>query len=578
MSTYKIKKIRLKNFVSFKDSEVDIPNYPGTYIITGINSNSASSNGAGKSSFTQAIIWGLFGVSYRSIIRQGTKQAQVYLALSDGENTIEVLRIKTIKSQKLKIKYNNQYQDFVKKKDAQEFLNKLILNRSNHNLFLNTSFYASYIPFDFINSGSSQKIKIMEELLDSKVLDNAYMISKNKYDEFISIQNKLIAEQSSILNRIKEIQKLISKNIQSSDIQHNIDDNNNKINKNLELMKQYELKQVELNKELQLLDKKIKDKAQSKEPYISKINIIRNKIAHQTELTKLLHDGDSKCPVCGSELTNVKINNIRKDIESILTDLNNQKNELDNIINNINQIIIKMKNELENKQRIYYSYEENKSKLNSENSFLDRNNKMLSNAINNQLKLNNKQLEKYNKKLISIKNKLNKLEKNIEVYKQVKDILSRHSKVRFLLLQQYLNVIADQVLQSLKLYFPNTSNFQIKLDDTKSAANISMLLDDVSIFDLSEGEKNVVRIALILSFVYTFFVLYGSKLGLLIFDEVFSSFDSQNSSSTINLLNDFSQKLGLQIFIIYHGNIDLDLFTHNIIVSKNNNESTVEVN
>ena len=69
----KIQKIRIKNFYSFKNVELDFSKYSGIVRILGDNKDSGSSNGAGKSSIFEAVTWGIYGTT----IRKSTEEALV---------------------------------------------------------------------------------------------------------------------------------------------------------------------------------------------------------------------------------------------------------------------------------------------------------------------------------------------------------------------------------------------------------------------------------------------------------------------------------------------------------------------
>ena len=80
------KSLKLENFLSFKNTGLDLTNQ-GYVLVSGINNNPddmAKSNGSGKSSIWESIIWCLTGETVR-----GTKQ--VVNRYTDGGTSVELV-------------------------------------------------------------------------------------------------------------------------------------------------------------------------------------------------------------------------------------------------------------------------------------------------------------------------------------------------------------------------------------------------------------------------------------------------------------------------------------------------------
>ena len=114
----RLKKIQLKNFLSFYNSEIDlIKDYnepPTTFLINGINydnDTNDSSNGSGKSAFiSESLMFNIYGrglrgskqkVKLNEMIRHGAKEMlnSVEYFISE-DNTNQILKIKRSKSEK----------------------------------------------------------------------------------------------------------------------------------------------------------------------------------------------------------------------------------------------------------------------------------------------------------------------------------------------------------------------------------------------------------------------------------------------------------------------------------------------
>ncbi len=92
-------KLRIRNFLTIGEAELNLAN-KGLVLIQGINSDdeSASSNGAGKSSIADAICWCLFGQTARGVtgdavvnLKEG-KSCSVWLTVQDGDDVFYIGR------------------------------------------------------------------------------------------------------------------------------------------------------------------------------------------------------------------------------------------------------------------------------------------------------------------------------------------------------------------------------------------------------------------------------------------------------------------------------------------------------
>ena len=59
--------LKIKNFLSVGDNEININFQNGINLLTGINNDNNTRNGVGKSSIIESIYWCLFGSTIRDI-------------------------------------------------------------------------------------------------------------------------------------------------------------------------------------------------------------------------------------------------------------------------------------------------------------------------------------------------------------------------------------------------------------------------------------------------------------------------------------------------------------------------------
>ena len=90
--------IHLNNFRTYYGAHTfEFPIKDGLYFLTGINNVALGSNGAGKSTFLDAITWVLFGHTTRGlkaneVISWGATNCQVKLELTVGKNRYTIVR------------------------------------------------------------------------------------------------------------------------------------------------------------------------------------------------------------------------------------------------------------------------------------------------------------------------------------------------------------------------------------------------------------------------------------------------------------------------------------------------------
>ena len=93
----KIVRIKLIDFQSYMDSEVILSDSK-VFFISGLNRDTGSSNGCGKSALKEGILFALFGktkVRGNDIVRRGQKKCRVEVDLYHGKASIQVIRTKS---------------------------------------------------------------------------------------------------------------------------------------------------------------------------------------------------------------------------------------------------------------------------------------------------------------------------------------------------------------------------------------------------------------------------------------------------------------------------------------------------
>jgi len=100
-----MKYITLKNFLGWRKLSLDLTDYKGVILLTGVNQNDfESSNGVGKSSLIRAITFAIFGelpgINMDDLIHQGEDSLSVSLEFNYDNKDYEIIRTRKLKGKK----------------------------------------------------------------------------------------------------------------------------------------------------------------------------------------------------------------------------------------------------------------------------------------------------------------------------------------------------------------------------------------------------------------------------------------------------------------------------------------------
>ena len=328
------RKLTLHNFLSFGHSTIEFED-DGFIRVTGINENPddlAVSNGSGKSSLWEAIVWALTGDTIR-----GTKQvANIYgedgtyveLEFDIDSNHYNILRSKDHKEYKTNIRIMIDGKDCSGKgiRDSEKLLTQYLPDITS-SLLGSVIILGQGLPQKFTNNSPSGRKEVLEKLsksdfmiedLKSRVtkrrmdlhktireIEDAILASnttKNYLTEQIQVSQKALEslDGSDLQRQLNNAQSELSiYQSEKESAQSNADATQTSINEiNQQLQQLAELKhQQELKIEAQY-----KDKLSEAEFTASRLNAERN--AKIREITRIENIKDV-CPTCGQKLPDV---------------------------------------------------------------------------------------------------------------------------------------------------------------------------------------------------------------------------------------------------------------------------------
>jgi DNA repair exonuclease SbcCD ATPase subunit len=561
------KNVRYKNFLSTGNvfTEIKINENPTTLIV--------GENGAGKSTFLDAITFSLFGKPFRNINKPqlvnsiNEKDCVVEVEFSIGKKEYKVIR--GIKPNIFEI-----YQDSVlvnqdaKSKDYQEHLEKTIL-KMNYKSFTQIVILGSTNFTPFMQLSASDRRAVIEDLLDIQIFSAMNVIVKSKLhtlkDESAQLKIQIDNTKDKIELHKKHLEELKKNTKEILDAKKlEVKQNHDSLN---ELVEEGAVHQFQIDELL----KQVTDEDTNTKRF-QKLNTLEAKI--EGNIQKLEKDIEfysvnSTCPTCDQAINNKeeKVTTCNHKITELTEGLSKLKEESDAVLHRINTIKATQKqlNTLEQDLvRINTSRDQVRKyikKLEDEITEIESKPTM-SDMFKAQSKILLNELQDFNEKRKTVS------EQTIQ-YDIVAQLL-KDGGIKSKIIKQYIpiiNKLVNKYLASMDFFV----NFTI--DEEFKESIKSRHRDDFSYENFSEGEKKRIDLALLFTWRAVAKLKNSANTNLLIFDEVFDgSLDVNGIEEFMKLINMFTD--GTNIFVISHKSDQMvDKFKHVVRFAKVKNFS-----
>jgi len=550
-------KLRWKNFLSTGNSfsEVDFTRSPSTLII--------GDNGAGKSTFLDALCFGLFNKPFRNINKPqlvnsiNGKNLEVEVEFRSGKHQYKVRR--GVKPNFFEIYRNDEMIDQdAALRDTQKYLEESILNL-NYKSFTQIVILGSASFTPFMQLPAHIRREVIEDILDIQIF---------------TTMNGLLKEQlTGIQGEVREIEAQVEVAKQKAEIQKGYIETleNNKAEKITEI----EGKINELDKAIEDLQEQAKKKSEQAEtlgnPEDKRRKLEKYQDKFQSQINKLnkelsFYEEHDDCPTCKQgiphefkeEIQQERLDKI-KEIEQANQQMDSEFSELDSLIEDYKKIqseIIETNNEITSNQR-----------------YLQRLHAELGDARGRVADIESEQSKlKELAKEVTTKNSL-RSEKNQEMhYMNAAAALLKDSGIKTRIIKQYLpaiNSLANKYLAAMDFFV----NFN--LDEKFNETIKSRGRDKFSYASFSEGEKQRIDLALLFTWRTIAKMKNSASTNLLILDEVFdSSLDNNGTDYVMTLLNTIGEDTN--VFVISHkGDQLFDKFRSVIKFEKKQNYSVM---
>ena len=621
----KFNKIHIENFLSLGEVELSLDNQ-GYVLVSGINSNpndNAKSNGSGKSSIFEAIIWAITGETSRGIKDvvnlHGCDGALVELQFECDNNKYTLIRSKEHSKNKtnLRIYINDEDKSGKGIRDSEKLLSQYLPDLTP-NLISSVIILGQGLPSRFTNNTPSGRKDLLEKLCRSDFMIEDLKERCNARKSLLS--NDLRSCEDTLLTLttkqgiLKENRLRIDSDIKALEALHiDVDEMTNLQSKILELEnKLLECQSQQVNYDKLLLDirESINSSAQS---YSDNIHVLDDK--YKDTLTNLMNERNEVCitlrnlkdrlnyisnikdvcPTCGQKIVGV----VKPDVEPIIAEQSKYNETLSQLNASIKDVECTLDDEKEQYQNQYNVTKKdlltretelkdklqsiNKSIINYANECSALKSKL--HDLESQSKRKEEDIARLKSELLDIDNSLasndEKILYNINVKEDLNSRLTVISKFNTIITRDFRGYLLNNIISYLdakakdycsKVF--NTSLLNVYLDGN----NISITYDNKFYESLSGGEKQKIDIILQLSLRDTLCNMVNFSSNLLALDEIFDNLDDIGTKQLIDFITSELTDIS-SVFIISHHSQELNIpYDQEIIICKDaNGVSTIQL-
>jgi DNA repair exonuclease SbcCD ATPase subunit len=564
------RKVRWKNLLSTGNyfTEMDLSGNSNTLIVGG--------NGSGKSTMLDALCFGLFGKPFRDINKPqllnsiNGKDCLVEVEFDAGNKSYKIIR--GIKPNKFEIYCNGELvNQEAASRDYQEHLEKFIL-KLNYKSFTQIVVLgsASFTPFMQLKSGDRREI--IEDLLDIQIFSTMNGLVKER----LSNNKDLIAQKKHEIELATQKVELLKKHIvqlkQNND--EKVKQHESEIESNQSVVQTLHEELSGLAQDVSNLTEQVSGKIEV-EDKVKKLGKLESQI--ESNLSKFSKDirffeSNDSCPTCRQAIALGFKETELAELADKVQKCNHGLSELEQKLNTEQQklnVISEFQKQIQAKQ----------VQIATKNTTITETNKYIA-KLRKQIELLSDSAtvtDKEETELNIITQQLSDLGTNLrtlideKTYYEAASNLLKDTGIKTKIVKQYLPVInklVNKYLASLDFFV----NFN--LDEAFKETIKSRHRDEFTYNNFSEGEKQRIDMALMLTWRAVAKLKNSSNTNLLILDETFDS--SLDANGTEYLMNILHMLEGVNLFVISHkGDVLQDKFANVVRFEKVKNFSKV---
>ena len=558
--------VRWKNLLSTGNyfTEIKLDSTSNTLIV--------GNNGSGKSTMLDAICFALFGKAFRNINKPNlvnsinSKDTVVEVEFDAGNKSYKIVR--GIKPNVFEI-----YQDGIllnqdsAARDYQEFLEKFIL-KLNYKSFTQIVILGSASFTPFMQLSASDRRAIIEDLLDIQIFSSMNSVVRERLsgnkDSIQSTKNDL-----EVTKKIYDVKKKHHDELQQ-DKQAKVNEYASEIQSCREAIRT-------LHREIDDLErqKEVYTEVCSKIPENEKKIIALKKIESQIEskISKVgtdrnFYEHNADCPTCRQTITLESKERHMGDLLSKEQELASGLTELHTKITEQETLMLSLRSDEQQLHNIRIEIATKQTGKSGLELAITKLEKQITDLQNTQNTQDGSELKELQDTYESLQGQLRELLDEKSYYEAAATLL-KDSGIKTKIIKQYLpiiNKLVNKYLASLDFFV----NFT--LDESFKEVIKSRHRDDFSYHNFSEGEKQRIDMALMLTWRAVAKLKNSANTNLLLLDEVFDS--SLDTGGTEELMKILHMLEGVNLYVISHkGDILHDKFANVIKFDKVKNFS-----
>ena len=563
------KSVRWKNFLSTGNafSEIRLDASPATLIV--------GSNGAGKSTFLDAMCFALFNKPFRKITKGqlvnavNERDLLVEIEFSIGSRDYMIRR--GAKPNVFEIYLNGEMlNQEASSQEQQKHLEQSIL-RLNYKSFTQVVILGSSCFVPFMQLTPPNRREVIEDLLDIRIFSTMNTILKEKVRGVKETLRDCDYQYELVKQKVEMQQRFIA------DLKEQSSANNARRRKDIESLEDeisFLMTDVAEGLEVSASHDKSLDSYGNVEEELSQLRLYESRFNDKkkafTKEFKFFDKNDS-CPTCKSIIT-----------EDVRTD---KKAEITASINEIDEASIALQKKLKSisqqvsdKQIILSDLMEVQQKIsacNKEIQWKKKEIKKIEDKINsadtNNLSREKEKLQELASVGMKVEKELSTNRKTRDNYDTVTNML-KDTGIKAGIIKRYLpvmNQLINRYLKELDFYV------SFDLDENFEETIKSRFRDEFSYASFSEGEKMRIDLALLFTWRTIAKMKNSANTNLLILDEIFdSSLDVSGTDDFLKILHTVSDNTN--VFVISHKTESLqDKFASTLVVEKKQNFSVI---
>lgn len=599
------KRVILDRFLSYGYAPLNLENR-GFTLVEGVNQNPvdcARSNGAGKSTAWDAIVWALTGNTVRNIKDVANNKCDggcsVQLSFSVDDTEYEITRYRNDKKHgsNLKILVNGEDRSGKGIRDSEKLLTEYLPDITTE-LLGSVVILGQGMPQRFTNNTPSGRKEVLENLSKSNFMIADVRDRLLKRKEILqtkqrSLEDKLLVTNSSLKYCEDDLVRLTSKltELKTTDVEKELSDTHSQLG-------EFKKTHTELEEDIRLQEQKLEELQQSfntcsteryekiaeykalneqdNQELSSCISTLKSNISLLTNEIRQLEAIKDVCPTCGQKLPGV----VRPDttakkeqLQQYNAELTESESKLRDKIAEQNRALVSIQHDYDCKiaglkKELYDGGVEIASMRKQERD--------LQNAINEAnakearllaIKQNAlQQIKQYEADIIEAKEKADKINQEILYINKDRDDIQKHvdviTKMTTFATRDFRGYLLADVItfmdQKAKEYCEDVFNTR-KLDFTLNGNNIDIVYDDKIYEGLSGGEKQKVDIIVQFALRDMLCRFNGFSCNILALDELFDNLDDVGCENVLNFISKRLVDVESVFIITHHSAIDLPI-------------------